>query len=221
MCRFTPGSDFTVRAIVRMWAGVVPQQPPTPRTPSSMYLLAYSVKYSGLVRYITRPLISLGIPAFGMTTTGFPVCGRTAWRASNVPEGPTPQLIPTMSTWGSASSAAVIASAFVPRAVSPRSFSAKEASTAPRNSFATLAASRSSFRLEKVSRRYRSTPSASRAFIWTRNEASASAAKASGIRWLDSVHGPTAPATNTSVPAASRASLTPARLIASVFSDSP
>src|SRR5512139_2558878 len=45
--RFTPERVFTARAIVRMWAGVVPQQPPTPRTPSSMYFFAYSVKYSG------------------------------------------------------------------------------------------------------------------------------------------------------------------------------
>ncbi len=49
-CFFTPESDLTARLAIRMWAGVVPQQPPTPRTPISMYFLAYSVKYSGLVR---------------------------------------------------------------------------------------------------------------------------------------------------------------------------
>src|SRR5512134_3146764 len=111
--RFTPERDFTARAIVRMCAGVVPQHPPTPRTPSSMYFFAYSVKYSGLVRYITRPLISLGRPAFGMTTIGFDVWGMHAWRASKVPEGPVPQLIPTMSTFASASRAEAMASARV------------------------------------------------------------------------------------------------------------
>jgi hypothetical protein len=49
-CRFTPLSDLIARPATRMWDGLVPQQPPTPRTPSSMYFFAYSVKYSGLVR---------------------------------------------------------------------------------------------------------------------------------------------------------------------------
>ena len=186
-----------------------------------MYFLAYSVKYSGLVRYITRPLISRGIPAFGMTTTGFPVWGRSAWSASNAPEGPVPQLIPTMSTLPSPERADAIVSARIPSAVSPRSLRTKEARTGLPNSLATRAASWSSFRLEKVSRRNRSTPSAARAPIWVRNAASTSGANASGIRCRDSVHGPTDPATKISSPAASRASRTPARLIVSVFSARP
>ena len=48
---FSAGSRDTKRSrIARTWAGVVPQQPPTIRAPTSTARAAKSAKYSGLAR---------------------------------------------------------------------------------------------------------------------------------------------------------------------------
>ena len=100
-----PGASFSAgrwdssrSRMARMWAAVVPQQPPTMRTPSATARAANSAKYSGLARYRKRPSTNWGSPAFGMAETGVPSAAAiSSSSTSSVGCGPTPQLIPTTS----------------------------------------------------------------------------------------------------------------------------
>src|SRR5262249_57071655 len=80
-----------------MCCGVVPQHPPTILTPYCTNFLAYEAIYSGEHRYMFRPSMLLGLPAFGWTDSFLDVTSAIRSMASSIGCGPTPQLSPTTS----------------------------------------------------------------------------------------------------------------------------
>ncbi len=172
-----------------------------------------------------RPSTRVGWPAFGIAESGFFVNSSIRSSVSSVGFGPTEQFSPITSA-GSWSRNLVNVSVSAPSCSRPSSSAVTCAITAisgPAASRAAATASRSSGRLENVSKISRSTPSSSSASICSRNIARASSNDVGPSGSMCRPSGPTAPATNTWLRslAASRASRTPARLMSATLSASP
>ena len=91
-------SSSTAFRIAAIWVGVVPQQPPMMRAPSSRACAANSAKYSGVAcGKITRSPARLARPTFGSAASGLPLspirsmARSAAWR-------PTPWFAPIAAT---------------------------------------------------------------------------------------------------------------------------
>ena len=82
-----------------MWAGVVPQQPPTTVAPASRKRRAQVAMYSGVHRYTYRPSTRAAEPAFGIAES-FAVRAAAAmrWSVSIMAWGPWLQLAPIIGT---------------------------------------------------------------------------------------------------------------------------
>jgi hypothetical protein len=109
-----------------MCSGVVPQHPPTIRTPSrSTNLAMASTNGPGASGYSVRPSTRIGSPALGMTETGRPVrrpiapqCFPSHWRCSAISTGPVAQFSPS-EQMGYSATAAAAAAISVPRSIVP------------------------------------------------------------------------------------------------------
>ena len=170
-----------------------------------------------------RPSTRMGSPALGMALMGFEEYCIIFSMVSRVALGPTEQFSPMAST-GQESISRVNVSVSVPPGRCPKSSMVTWAITArslPAASRAAATASRSSSRFPNVSRMSRSMPASSSASICSRNAARASANDVGPSGSMRTPSGPTAPATKMPSLAASRASRTPAWLMAFSFSAIP
>jgi hypothetical protein len=199
----------------RMCSAVVPQQPPTSRTPSFISRRAYTPKYSGLAMYRKRPSTRRGTPALGIAARGRPTA-RIRSTISYMPAGPSPQLTPMTSAPHCASRSA-IASGGVPSAMAPKASKLAQATTGRSHTARTASrAMRSSSGWRMVSSTIRSAPA--RPSACSRKAAPSSARSRAGRPLRLSPEGPIEPPTKAPADAgpaasmASRARVTPASL---------
>ena len=183
-----------------MWAGVVPQHPPTIVAPASASFTTVAANSPGPTVKTVFPSTSFGIPAFGLTTMGF--VETLARRSTNgsILSGPSPQLKPYAST-PSDSSRAATHSTDAPVRSLPDSSSATVATTGRSEfSFAARTAALSSRASPIVSTKTRSAPAAAPARTISENAPKASSKSRSPAGLRRRPVGPMSSATLTPAP---------------------
>ena len=122
----------------RIWSGVVPQQPPSPHTPSFAMRSMTEANRSGFTSNTVLSPSRRGRPALGLTTTGTEDSFTSSSARGSICSGPMPQLTPRASTRRPSSRATV--EAMVPP-VSILPFSSYTVVTTTGRSLFSLAAS--------------------------------------------------------------------------------
>ena len=156
---------FAISESALIWAGVVPQQPPTIPAPASMIIFISSAKVSGVMAYTLLPSTSSGIPAFGFANTGTNATSFMAATSSVILSGPVEQFTPIASTPRFCNTLTAVTGS-VPYKVLPSSLNVRLAMIGRSQiSFAAITAALVSARLIIVSTTRRSQPASTRTLI--------------------------------------------------------
>ena len=206
-----------------MWAGVVPQQPPTTAAPSARTRTAWRPAPSGVMSQTGTPPSRRGTPAFPFATRTAPgTASRMAAIAVSISSGPLPQFAPIAAT-PSVDRVVAAAAGVVPIIVRPWLSNVivttigRPGATCRTASTAAVASSSEAI----VSIQMASTPPSARPFACTANAARASCDSIVPNGASSSPRGPMEPATIPCLPAASRAIPAAARLSSPLRSASP